>query len=361
MLFMILTIQALALQGQATEVLDRASLAFLYDVDRAEDALLLADSAYAAGDFPGAALRYIEALRMDPGDAGGIYNLACCYGLMGEPELAATVLRRAWISGFDDIAHIRQDPDFGLVREHPVFSALLDSLTSVAGDREAALGRDMVFTAEAGFHCRVRTPEGWDGIEPLPLVLGIHGLGDSPDAFIGLWEIVGRYDCIFAVPQAPTAFPVGDRIGYTWFDGEWGDGSWSRSATLSRDYILSLLDALETEYPVSAVYLFGFSQGGAMTYLAGLHAPERFAAVAPFSGWMERSVITEEELAAATALPVRITHGDADAMVETAAALGADSVLSALGYDVRLRLFEGGHRFDRDALAAFLGEFLGGE
>jgi len=169
MLFMILTIQALALQGQATEVLDRASLAFLYDVDRAEDALLLADSAYAAGDFPGAALRYIEALRMDPGDAGGIYNLACCYGLMGEPELAATVLRRAWISGFDDIAHIRQDPDFGLVREHPVFSALLDSLTSVAGDREAALGRDMVFTAEAGFHCRVRTPEGWDGIEPLPL------------------------------------------------------------------------------------------------------------------------------------------------------------------------------------------------
>lgn len=354
-------ILALSLSGQTTDVLSPGSGAFL-DVTASPGALLRgADSAYAAGDFPTAAGLYLEALRTGPRDAGAVYNLACCYGLMGEAELAAVSLRRAWSAGFTDVDHMLWDPDFDAVRGDPVFASLLDSLTAIAAERELALGRDLVFTAEGPFHCRVRTPEGWDGVAPLPLVIGIHGLGDSPEAFIGLWEIVGRFDCIFAAPQAPTAFPVGDRIGYDWFEGDWEDGSWLGSAVLSRDCILALLDVLEAEYPVTGVYLFGFSQGGAMTYLAGLHAPERFTALAPFSGWLERSLLTDGELAAAASLPVRIVHGDEDTMVGPEEARTADSLLTALGYDVRLTMFPGGHRFPREALTAFLEEFLGGE
>jgi len=357
----LMTILTVALAGQTTSILDSASGAFLDETARPEALFQGADSAYAAGDFPTAALLYLEALRNGPRDAGAVYNLACCYGLMGEPELAAVTLRRAWSAGFEDVDHMQWDPDFDPVREEPVFASLLDSLTAVAGVRELALGRDLVFTAEGPFHCRVRTPEGWDGVTPLPLVIGIHGLGDSPDAFIGLWEVVGQYDCIFAVPQAPTAIYLGDRIGYDWFDGDWDDGSWLRSAALSRGCLFSILDVLEAEYPVTEVYLFGFSQGGAMTYMAGLHAPERFAALAPFSGWLERAIVTDEELAAAASIPVRIVHGDEDTMVGPQEAYTADSLLTSLGYDVSLTMFSGGHRFPREALTAFLDEFLGGE
>ncbi len=350
---------SLALLGQVAgmDIYDPAEGAFLDGPGVADSLFAAADSAYRVGDYGLSASLYLRGLSLDPSSASAIYNLACCYGLLGEEQLAATYLRRAWEGGFEDLEHISWDPDFDAVREGAVFSRMLDSLAAAVEAEMAGAADELFFHAEGPFRCLVRTPEGWDGESELPLVLGIHGLGDTPEGFMGLWEVVGQWDCMFAVPQAPSPFLVGDRIGYTWFYS-WDEGG-SESALLSRDYVLTLLDRLEEEYPVSGVLLFGYSQGGGMTYMVGLHEPERFTALAPFSGWLDSSVITGEEIAAASGVPVRITHGEQDGMVEYDAALAADSMLSEAGYDVELTTFQGKHSFSRDGLEAFLAEFLG--
>lgn len=353
MLFMLL-VTMVSLQ---TDIYDPQAGAFLDRLPDSDSLFVLADSAYRAGDYQLSASLYLEGLRAKPWNSGSIYNLACCYGLLGRAGLAATYLERSWKAGFDDIGHIMWDPDFDPVRNDPAFSAMVDSLAKLAASREEQLGEEFIFSATGPFRCRVRLPEGYDGSDPVPLVLGLHGLGDAPERFMGLWEVVGDYGCIFAVPQAPTPYLVGDRIGYTWFVGE-DDSSWEASARESRDYVLTLLDRLEETYSVSEVYLFGYSQGGGMTYMAGLHAPHRFRALAPFSGWLDMSVVTGEELAAASGVPVRIVHGEQDRVVDYGSALFADSVLSAGGYDVGLLTFQGQHMFSRDYLKAFLEEFL---
>ncbi|MBN2586447.1 MAG: dienelactone hydrolase family protein [Candidatus Fermentibacteraceae bacterium] len=340
------------------DIYDPGSGAFLDSMPDAEVLFMQADSAYGEGDYETSAAFYLQGLHAQPWNSGSIYNLACCYGLLGEGQLASFYLERAWKAGFDDIGHILWDPDFDNVREMQVFSSLVDSLQEAAALKDEQMGEEVFFTANGPFRCRVQLPEGYDGSEPVPLVLGIHGLGDSPDRFIGLWDVISDYGCIFAVPQAPTPFLVGNRIGYTWYVGE-DDASWTASAIQARDYLLTLLDKMESDYSITEVYLFGYSQGGGMTYMAGLHSPGRFAALAAFSGWLDLSVLTEEEIDAASAVPVRIVHGEQDRVVEYGAALFADSLLSDRGYDVELITFQGQHMFHREALAAFLEEFVG--
>lgn len=353
-----ITVIIAALLTMQIDIYDPDSGAFLDGVPDSDALFAQADSAYREGDYAGSALLYLQGLQAQPWNSGSIYNLACCYGLLGQDRLAAVYLGRAWRAGFDDIDHITWDPDFDAVRGMPEFDALIDSLQQVSELREQQMGQEILFTAEGTYRCRLKLPEDYDGTSPIPLVLGIHGLGDSPERFVGLWEVVGDYRCIFAVPQAPTPYLVGDRIGYTWYIGD-DEESWKASAIQSRDYVLTLLDLLESEYNVSEVYLFGYSQGGGMTYMAGLHAPQRFTALAPFSGWLDLWVLTEEEIEAASSVPVRIVHGQQDRMVEYSEALFADSLLSASGYDVELTTFQGQHMFDREALAAFLDEFIG--
>ena len=349
MLFIVLSVLL------SMDIFDPAAGAFLDDAPDADAVFARADSAYRIGDYETSAGLYLQGLQVRPWDSGSIYNLACCYGLLGRGDLAAAYLQRAWDAGFDDIGHIQWDPDFESVREDAEFAALVEELQLKADAEAEALGQQVFFHAEGPFSCRVKLPEGYDGSSPVPLVIGLHGLGGSPETFIGLWEVVGDYGCIFTVPQAPSSYMVGSRIGYTWFTGD----DWVATATLSRDYVLTLLDTLEVMYNVSDVYLFGYSQGGGMTYMTGLHAPERFAALAPFSGWLDTDVLTEEELAAASDIPVRIFHGEQDRVVDYQGAVFADSLTSALGYDVELITFQGEHMFSRDGLRDFLDEFLG--
>ncbi len=356
---MIHLILAVVLLGAPIDVFDPEAGAFLESTTGADDLFATADSLYREADYAASAEYYLTGLREQPGNSSAIYNLACCYGLLERADLAARYLGFAWNAGFDNISHINDDPDFDAVREEPVFTSLVDSLSELAAEREERLGEEITFYAGAPFTCRVRVPEGYDGSGPVPLVIGIHGYGGSPEQFIDLWEVIGDYNCIYAVPQGPVPFPVGGRLGYSWFTGS-NDESRIESSIASRNYVLSLLDTLEEEYAVSEVYLFGYSQGGGMTFLTGLYAPERFTALAPFSGWLDMSVLSPEELSLASSVPVRIIHGEQDRVVNYQSALEADSILSSLGYDVELFTFTGEHRFSTEGLSAFLEEFLSG-
>jgi len=49
--------------------------------------------------------------KLRPDDAAIFYNLACSYSLMNDVARARVAMHRAFVLGYDDIAHLDKDPD----------------------------------------------------------------------------------------------------------------------------------------------------------------------------------------------------------------------------------------------------------
>jgi predicted esterase len=311
----------------------------------------LAVEAYQSGDYAEAARRYLVALEHDVTNAGAVYNLACCYGLLGEPELAARNLARAFRAGFDDLAHVRSDPDFDLVRASEPFSAVVDSL---AGAAASARSGDVIAVRSSTYlPCTVVLPPGFDTSRTWPLVVGLHGRGATPERFAQLWTRAGLAPgFIYACPRAPYVLPLGRDNGWEWRRGFENDSA-GRAATwpASADYVIDVVLSLKKRYPVGDVYLLGFSQGAGLAFVTGVTYPATFRGVACLGGWLDER-LTDDQLRAAAGLRYFIGHGEDDPVVEYANALAARERLSSLGIPVTFHRFLGGHRVPPDLARA---------
>ncbi|MBI5805538.1 tetratricopeptide repeat protein [candidate division TA06 bacterium] len=87
---------------------------------------LQAKSAFWLGNYKLAVELFQRLLKSGCKDCYNIYNLACCYGQLGDAEEAARYLRLSVERGFSNIEHIRNDPDFQKVRESPYFQMTID-------------------------------------------------------------------------------------------------------------------------------------------------------------------------------------------------------------------------------------------
>ena len=334
---------------EAIDIYDTAAGDFL-DVN-IEELDKMAWEAYQEGDYERAAEYYLTYLRHDITDGGNIYNLACCYGLLGEAELAAQYLERSVHAGFDDIDHIMGDPDFDNVRGTDVFDSTVEGITSMVEEKEAELGEIIYAMSPAFFECRVQLPENYNPEESYTLVLGLHGLGSNPERFITLRERFAEHDFIFASPRGPYPFSVGNEVGYSWNTSHpEKEELLGLSTEATEEYIARLAVGLKEKYNIDKVYLLGFSQGCAMTYMAGIHHHELFEGIICFGGWLDTEWISDEEIAAANELRVFIAHGTMDRVVEPEAGIEARDILVEHGYDVTFYEFEGEHRVPEEAL-----------
>ncbi len=313
--------------------------------------LVSAAEAYGNGEWYQAATEYLNALEIDPSNSNSMFNLACCYGLMGEDELASRYLRRAYAAGFTDLEHINWDPDFDSVRDMPVFSALLDSLNTAATEENHRLGELHWFDAVESFYYRVRFPEGFNPPTEVPLVIGLHGLGSSPDNFMRIWESIDEPNFIFVVPQAP--YPIGEDA-FSWYRGNGGTEEWGHSLLLAGNYVLKLTEHLQNEYPVSDIYLFGFSQGACLSLYTGIKNPEIFNSIIAASGWLEEDLISANQLHSPTDMRIELIHSPEDRGVPFEDAQRAVSVLSLAGWNANLHVITGGHLVDMEALNLIL-------
>ncbi len=317
------------------------------------EALNSANLAYQDGDFLTAAAEYLNALAINPSSSNSMFNLACCYGLMGEDELSTIYLRRAYIAGFTDLEHINWDPDFDTVREMPIFSSFLDSLNSAASETNTKLGELHWFDTVGSFFYRVNFPEGFNPPTPVPVVIGLHGLGSSPENFMGVWERIDQPNFIFVVPQAP--YPIGDN-SFSWYRGEHGSEEWGHSLLLSSEYVVALVEQIKLEYPVSDIYLFGFSQGGCLSLYTGILHNDLFKAVIPASGWLAEDFVSMDQIYNPSEMKIDLIHSPEDRGVPFESAQRAVSVLSAAGWDVELHQISGGHMVDMEELNSVLAE-----
>lgn len=313
-----------------------------------------ADSAYQAAGYLDAARLYLEALRANPVSAGNIYNLACCYGLLGRDTLAARFLERAAKAGYNDVEHVRRDPDFDKVREKMVFVITVESIAARAEREQAGFGRREFYPASSYLPCRIHLPDGYDSTKAYRLVIGLHGYGGTADRFALLWQRFPARDFIYASPEAPYQLAADKEIGYSWGIDTETDSLTDRTAyALSEAYVVDLTKQLARRYSFRDVYLLGFSQGAGLAYTTGLRNPSVFRGVAAFGGWLDTLALPGTVTATDKALRVFIAHGAADRVIEPKAATDARDRLMAKGYDVTYYPFDGAHQVAASAVGKF--------
>lgn len=167
----------------------------------------------------------------------------------------------------------------------------------------------------------------------LPLILFLHGVGESGTDDV-LPTTVGIGPAIVAAPErfpAIVVFPQASR-GYGW-----------RGFNL--DAAFAALDDVERELDTERerVYVTGISMGGYGTWLAALEQPQRFAAIVPICGGLDRnSGLTPAGAAKRIAdIPQWVFHGDADNVINVEESRVMVQALRDAGADVRYTEYAG--------------------
>jgi predicted esterase len=310
-----------------------------------------ANAAYQAARYSEAARLYLTALQHDITNSGDIYNLACCYGLLQQDTLAALYLRRAFRAGFDDVEHVKRDPDFDSVRTRPVFATLVDSLATQADSSGAKAGAQVDIEATCLVPGYVRLPSSYDSTRAYPLVIGLHGYGANPKTFTRLYERAGNPELIYVCLQAPYAFGAGRDLGYSWSTWNRDDTTVDeRSARLSGDFIAAAARQLSTRFKTNGTWLLGFSQGCFMAYRTSIGHHDLFKGIICFGGGLDTMSLGAADYAAAKGLRVFASHGKEDRMVEYKYGTTTRDFLRRKGFNVTFVDFKGGHTVPEEPL-----------
>jgi poly(3-hydroxybutyrate) depolymerase len=191
---------------------------------------------------------------------------------------------------------------------------------------------------------RVWVPTRYDGKQPMPLVVALHGLGGTEDAFFDSYARL--------VPQLAeqrgylVAAPLGYRVdgGYgSALSGAPGDAQARRAQEYSEQDVMAVLQEMRQRYRVdeSRIYLMGHSMGGIGTWRLGATYPDIWAALAPISGFGAPATVEKMRH-----IPQIVVHGDADPTVSVAASRAMVAEMKRLGVEVRYIEVPGGNHAD---------------
>jgi phospholipase/carboxylesterase len=179
-----------------------------------------------------------------------------------------------------------------------------------------------------------RVPPGEAPDAALPLVVAIHGLGDSPESFCHVLDDLrprARVAC-------PRAFSRHGR-GWSWFALGSDDVTQARDVAAAADRLADAIAALAAarRAPGRPV-VTGFSQGGALAYAIAVRRPAAIVRAVPIGGWLPPALHPAE---GAEVAPITALHGEDDTRVPIAKARALLDPLVARGAPVTLRAFPG--------------------
>lgn len=170
----------------------------------------------------------------------------------------------------------------------------------------------------------------------LPLVIALHGLGDRPEHFLGLF---GDFPAQARIIAPHSATPFGD--GFQWFApyGATSDESAPGMAKAADDIAQFAAEAARARPTLGKPIVTGFSQGGALSYAVAARHPDAIAASVPISGWLPPPLwppsLTQNPP------PIFAFHGDADTRVPIERDKAGAGALQKLGYRVELKVSDG--------------------
>jgi phospholipase/carboxylesterase len=180
---------------------------------------------------------------------------------------------------------------------------------------------------------------------PSAAIVVLHGLGADGNDFVPFIEELrwpGMPALHWVFPHAPMR-PVTINGGYVmraWYDilgTELVRVEDEAGLRHSIGLVHELLDGIVARgIAAERIVLAGFSQGCAMTLLAGLRYPQRLAGLAGMSGYLPLAASTATERHAANAAtPIFLAHGSQDPVVPQARGIASRDTLQSLGYAVQ--------------------------
>jgi phospholipase/carboxylesterase len=235
----------------------------------------------------------------------------------------------------------------------------------------AVLVESAPYTTNLGY--TVELPDNYDSTRTYPLIVAIHGYGDHMGAYVGTNSQLCPEGAIGLYPESPFPFENEGSIGWTWW--LWADSASGMSQQSTKqqsiDWILSCMDKVEAKYPVDKhyVFLFGFSQGGMLTYEIGVRYPERFRGLIPAGGLLDYKFDSLHQFdTLCRHLPLRALHGAYDSTVEFNADQASNDTLRNRGMPAELLRYPAKHELTkemtedaRDFIASLLSPAPGSE
>lgn len=180
--------------------------------------------------------------------------------------------------------------------------------------------------------------------EPVASVVVLHGLGADGTDFLPMCDeldLSAIGPVRYLMPRAPVR-PVTINAGYrmrAWYDILGTDLVRREDEAGLRESMALVHALIDRErargMPAGRIVLAGFSQGCAVTLLAGLRYPQRLAGLVGLSGYLPLADTTAAEREGANhGVPVFLAHGRHDGIVPPARGAAARDALRALGHDV---------------------------
>jgi phospholipase/carboxylesterase len=179
---------------------------------------------------------------------------------------------------------------------------------------------------------------------PVASVIVLHGLGADGTDFLPMCDeldLSAIGPVRYVMPRAPVR-PVTINNGYrmrAWYDILGNDLVRREDEPGLRESVSLVHALIEREIargqPARRIVLAGFSQGGAITLLAGLRFPQRLGGLAGLSGYLPLADTTAAERQGGNAdVPVFLAHGRQDGVVPLARGVAARDALRALHHPV---------------------------
>jgi phospholipase/carboxylesterase len=201
-------------------------------------------------------------------------------------------------------------------------------------------------------------PEGAPPAGGWPLVIALHGWGQSADYFARLCRPMRSDDIAWLFPQGPWSFEMRKegkiRIGHAWYLYDGTDEPFRSTLGRAEAHLLGVLDDVIAAHPIDRgrVGLFGFSQGAYTGYFVTLRNTDRFVGMAAMGGGRLKPEFVEEEVGGARRIPYLLLHGSNDVSVPLERTNLMKGELERLGFPVELRTFDGGHEMTGEMLEA---------
>jgi phospholipase/carboxylesterase len=182
--------------------------------------------------------------------------------------------------------------------------------------------------------------------DEVPLVVAVHGLGDRPEAFRGLFQgFPGRAHFVFPAG----GLPWGD--GFAWWPvvGHIDENNVVPGLRAATDRLAGGVRSWAAGKIAGRPIVTGFSQGGMLSFTLAATHPADIGEALPISGFAPPSMVPVAWPAGAPMPRIFALHGEADPRVPFALAQLGVAKLRAVGVPVELKSYPGvGHTISAD-------------
>jgi phospholipase/carboxylesterase len=301
-----------------------------------------------AGDYAKATQYLKKWVEADPTDAVSLYNLACCYAIDKKTDEAMKTLQAAVVAGWSDSAHTEEDTDLKPLHEQKDFKKILRDIAHNAATRSGGFITNTAPQPRLGNYL-VILPDEYDGTTHYPLVVLLHGYGQSAKLFTEVVPMINSHDFIYIIPEA--AYPVLDSGGKGFSHLREFDDFKEDTASIAgaAQWVVNAADDAIKRYPVDGnkFWVVGFSQGAALAHVVAARFPDRVAGYAAHGGYLIKGQFSDFQfdMEKQNNVHVLITHGKEDPSVPVMEGMYAANLLSRAGVDVSFEQMDVPHVF----------------